>query len=138
MSLTPTRGECAEFRRAMRPGGVFSRTSKLYICGCACWTSKVKLPPYQLFAQSPTHSVYHFSKKNTLFLLKLGVFPHNLLKLRPIYVIWITLSLMKTHRSLYQISRNSTPNKSAKRQPYINAMSMCSFSKSQVKIYVLQ
>ena len=50
-----------------------------------------------------------FSKEKHPILLKLSYFCHNLLKIHPIYVIWAPSSLMKTHRLLYQISRNSIP-----------------------------
>ena len=50
-----------------------------------------------------------FLKEKHPVLLKLGAFCHNLLKIHPIYVIWAPSSLMKTRRSLYQISRNSIP-----------------------------
>ena len=54
-----------------------------------------------------------FSKEKHLILLKLGAFYHNLLKIHPTYVIWAPSSLVKTHLSLYQISRNSTPKRQA-------------------------
>ena len=39
----------------------------------------------------------------------MGAFYNNLPKIHPIYVIWAPSSLMKTPRSLYQISRKSAP-----------------------------
>ena len=54
-------------------------------------------------------SVYHFRKKSTQFCSNWVAFYHNLLKIHPIYVILAPSSLMKTNRSLYQISWNSTP-----------------------------
>ena len=52
-----------------------------------------------------------FSKEKHPILIKLGAFYNNLPKIHPIYVIWApsTSSLMKTPRSLYQISRKSAP-----------------------------
>ena len=50
-----------------------------------------------------------FSKEKHPFLNKLGAFYNNLPKIHPIYVIWAPSSLMKTPRSLYQISRKSGP-----------------------------
>ena len=50
-----------------------------------------------------------FSKKKHPIWIKLGAFYNNFHKIHPIYVIWAPLSLMKTPRSLYQISRKSAP-----------------------------
>ena len=50
-----------------------------------------------------------FSKEKHPIWIKLGAFYNNLPKIHPIYVIWAPSSLMKTPRSLYQISRKSTP-----------------------------
>ena len=50
-----------------------------------------------------------FSKEKHPILIKLGAFYNNLHKIHPIYVIWAPSSLMKTPRSLYQISRKSAP-----------------------------
>ena len=50
-----------------------------------------------------------FSKEKHPIWIKLGAFYNNLPKIHPIYVIWAPSSLMKTHRSLYQISRKSAP-----------------------------
>ena len=47
-------------------------------------------------------SVYQFGQNWVLFY-------NNLPKIHPIYVIWAPSSLMKTPRSLYQISRKSAP-----------------------------
>ena len=49
------------------------------------------------------------SKENHAILTKLGAFLKSLPKIHPIYVIWAPSSLMKTPRSLYQISRKSAP-----------------------------
>ena len=50
-----------------------------------------------------------FSKEKPPIWIKLGAFYNNLPKIHPIYVIWAPSSLMKTPRSLYQISRKSAP-----------------------------
>ena len=50
-----------------------------------------------------------FSKENHPIWIKLGAFYNNLHKIHPIYVIWAPSSLMKTPRSLYQISWKSAP-----------------------------
>ena len=50
-----------------------------------------------------------FSKEKHPIWIKLGAFYINLPKIHPIYVIWAPWSLMKTPRSLYQISRKSAP-----------------------------
>ena len=50
-----------------------------------------------------------FSKEKHPILIILGAFYNNLPKIHPIYVIWAPSSLMKTPRSLYQISRKSAP-----------------------------
>ena len=50
-----------------------------------------------------------FSKEKHPISIKLGAFYNNLPKIHPIYVIWAPSSLMKTPRSLYQISRKSAP-----------------------------
>ena len=50
-----------------------------------------------------------FSKEKHPIWIKLGAFYNNLPKIHPIYVIWAPSSLMKTPRSLYQISRKSAP-----------------------------
>ena len=64
---------------------------------------------YQIFAKFPTHQYTIFWKKSTQLGFKLGAFYNNLPKIHPICVIWAPLSLMKTPRSLYQISRKSDP-----------------------------
>ena len=50
-----------------------------------------------------------FSKEKHPIWIKLGAFYNNLQKIHPIYVIWAPSSLMKTPRSLYQISRKGAP-----------------------------
>ena len=50
-----------------------------------------------------------FSKEKHPIWIKLGAFYNNLPKIHPIYVIWAPSSLMKTPRSLYQISQKSAP-----------------------------
>ena len=50
-----------------------------------------------------------FSKEKHPIWIKLGAFYNNLPKIHPIYVIWAPSSLMKTPRSLYQISRKGAP-----------------------------
>ena len=75
---------------ALRVGDSPTREGPGYATGR---TWKIRLSIYQL------HPI----------LLKLGAFYHNLLKTHPIYVILTPSSQMKTHRSLYQISQNSTP-----------------------------
>ena len=65
--------------------------------------------PLPIFCTIIHLSVYHFPKESPPILLKFGAFHHILLKIHPIYVICAPSSLMKTHRSLCQISRNSTP-----------------------------
>ena len=50
-----------------------------------------------------------FSKEKHPIWIKLGAFYNNLPEIHPIYVIWAPSSLMKTPRSLYQISRKSAP-----------------------------
>ena len=50
-----------------------------------------------------------FSKEKHPIWIKLGAFYNNLPNIHPIYVIWAPSSLMKTPRSLYQISRKSAP-----------------------------
>ena len=50
-----------------------------------------------------------FSKEKHPIWIKLGAFYNNLPEIHPIYAIWAPSSLMKTPRSLYQISRKSAP-----------------------------
>ena len=50
-----------------------------------------------------------FSKEKLPILTKLDAFYNNFPKIHPIYVIWAPSSLLKTPRSLYQISRKSAP-----------------------------
>ena len=50
-----------------------------------------------------------FSEEKHPIWIKLGAFYNNLPKIHPIYVIWAPSSLMKTPRSLYQISRKGAP-----------------------------
>ena len=50
-----------------------------------------------------------FSKEKHPIFMKFGAFYNNLPKIHPINVIWAPSSLMKTPRSLYQISRKSAP-----------------------------
>ena len=61
-----------------------------------------------------------FSKEKHPVWIKLGAFYNSLPKIHPIYVIWAPSSLMKTPRSLYQISRN-VPQKAG---TYTYTMSM--------------
>ena len=92
--------------RVIPPGGV---TFTKIVHGRACRTSKIWLSLYQFFCQISHPSVYHFQKKSTQFWPNWVFFYSNLLKIQPIYVIWAPSSLMKTPRSLYQISRKSAP-----------------------------
>ena len=62
-----------------------------------------------------------FSKEKHPIWIKLGAFYNNLPKIHPIYVIWAPSSLMKTPRSLYQISRKRCP----KRQAHIRIPYQC-------------
>ena len=50
-----------------------------------------------------------FSEEKHPIWIKLGAFYNNLPKIHPICVIWAPSSLMKTPRSLYQISRKGAP-----------------------------
>ena len=52
----------------------------------------------------PPISIPFLEEKHPIW-IKLGAFYNNLPKIHPIYVIWAPSSLMKTPRSLYQISR---------------------------------
>ena len=56
-----------------------------------------------------TISIALFPTHHYTSLTKLGAFYNNLPKIHPIYVIWAPSSLMKTLRSLYQISQKSAP-----------------------------
>ena len=56
----------------------------------------------------PPISIPFLKEKHPIW-IKLGAFYNNLPKIHPIYVIWAPSSLMKTPRSLYQISRKSAP-----------------------------
>ena len=76
------------------PGGVLS--PKLYVDVTSL---------YQFSHNNPPVSIPFFESKSLDF-AQTGPFSHNLLKIHPICVIW---ALMKTHRSPYQISRNSIP-----------------------------
>ena len=60
------------------------------------------------FAKFPPISI-PFSKEKHPIWIKLGAFYNNLPKIHPIYVIWAPSSLMKTPRSVYQISRKGAP-----------------------------
>ena len=90
------------------PGGGGSFTK--IVRGCACRTSKIWLSLYQFFAKFPTHqyrpTIFERKAPN---LDQIGCFYNNLPKIHPIYVIWAPSFLMKTPRSLYQISRKSAP-----------------------------
>ena len=57
-----------------------------------------------------THlSVYHIRRKSTQVCSNWVLFTTICSKYIQFYIIWAPSFLMKTHRSLYQISRNSTP-----------------------------
>ena len=75
----------------------------------ACQTSKNLTLSIPIFALSSTHQYSIFNRKATNFFFQIWCFYHNLIKIHPIYVFWTPSSLIKTHQSLYQISRNSTP-----------------------------
>ena len=85
-------------------GGTFAKIVR----GCACWwVLDLQNFLYTIFRTiihpSVTILLVTFSKEKHPISLKLGAFYHSLLK-----IIWAPSSLMKTHRSLYQISLNST------------------------------
>ena len=79
----------------------------------ASWTVgvavRLRWGPEGYFRQNFSHSYPPISIPISKFCFKLISFYHNLPKVHSIYVIWAPSSLMKTHGSLYQISRKSTP-----------------------------
>ena len=89
-----------------RPQGVLQK-----IIWCACWTSKFWLS-LSLFSSPFTTGQYtKFVKQKHPILAKLGAFYNNLLKIHPIYVIWASSSVMRTHWSIYQNSWKKAPQK---------------------------
>ena len=58
----------------------------------------------------PTHQNPIFDIEKHPILPKLSTFNNNLFSVHPVYVIWALSLLMKTHRSLYQISQTRHPN----------------------------
>ena len=107
------------FVKAPRLGGL----RKSYTCGCVYWTLKIWLSLYGTNFHPNTHpSVYTiFDRKVPYPILhkyKLGAFYNGSVQIHPFCVIWAPSSLMKTHRSLYQISQKKHP----KRQIHILIM----------------
>ena len=76
-------------------------------------------PLYQFFAQLPTHQYTIFDRKAHSS-PKFGAFYDNLLKIHQIYAIWAPLSVMKTHRSLYHISKKKTTQKAGTYMYHVN------------------
>ena len=97
-------------------------TSKKFVHGCACQTSKFWLLLYLIL--SPFSSIYHSSIyqfcTKTPNLLKFGAFYHHLLKVHSINVNWVPSSVMKTpHR--YTKIHEKAPQRQAH---YMYTMSM--------------
>ena len=67
-------------------------------------------------------SVYQFCQKTPNF-AQIRCFSQNLLKIHPIYVNWVPLSVMKTHPLLYHNLWRSTPN--GRRQAHICVPYQC-------------
>ena len=85
-------------------GGSFTKIVR----GCACRPRKSDYLYTNFLPNFPPISI-PFSKEKHPIWIKLGAFYNNLPKIHPICVIWAPSSLMKTPRSLYQISRKSAP-----------------------------
>ena len=102
---------------ACKPGGVFHQ-NRTWMCLPDLRNLTISIPIF--FAKFPTHQYTIFERKAPN-LIKLGAFYNNLPKIHPIYVIWVPLSLMKTPRSLYQISRKKCP----KRQAHVRIPCQC-------------
>jgi len=75
-------------------------TSKNFVRGCACQTSKFWLLLYQFCPHLPHINIPILYKKHQL-LLKLGTFNNHLITIHPIYVNWVRPSVM-TPPLLYQ------------------------------------
>ena len=97
---------------------VYFRQNCMWMC---LPTLKIWLSLYQFFCTNPTHH-YTILERIPPNFAQIGCFCYNLLKIHPIYVIWTPSSLMKNHRSLYQISQNSIPKKAG---TYTYTMSWC-------------
>ena len=88
------------------PGGGFFHQNRAWMCLPDLENLTISIP---ILCQIYHPLVYHFLKEKHPILIKLGAFYNNLPKMHPVFVIWAPLSVMKTHRSLYQISRKSAP-----------------------------
>ena len=99
--LCTCKKKCMLWRNMGKGGGTFAKIVR----GCACQTSKIRLSLHQFFAHLPTHQYTFFDRKVCSHLVFLQKFAQNTLN----FWIWAPSFLMKTHRSLYQISRKSTP-----------------------------
>ena len=102
-TATVTRATGHTVAAVYRGGGVLS--TKLYVDVPAVprksdYTNFLpNFPPISIPLSKEKHPIW----------IKLGAFYNKLPKIHPIYVIWAPSSLMKTPRSLYQISRKSAP-----------------------------
>ena len=90
----------------LRPGGGVLST-KLYV-DVPAGPRKSDYLYTNVLPNFPPISIPFLKEKHPIW-IKLGAFYNNLPKIHPIYVIWAPSSLMKTPRSLYQISRKSAP-----------------------------
>ena len=106
MSMTPSFHHSGMWDGTPCPGGGFFHQNRMWMCLPDLENLTISIP---IFCQISHPSVYHFRKKEHPIWIKLGAFYNNLPKIHPIYVIWAPSFLMKTPRSLYQISRKGAP-----------------------------
>ena len=85
------------------------------LCCCfssVCWWTIIHWSPgggsFTKIVRGCHISIPFLKEKHPIW-IKLGAFYNNLPKIHPIYAFWAPSSLMKTPRSLYQISRKSAP-----------------------------
>ena len=91
------------------PHGLSVVPEGVYFCQHCTWICMRNLFLLTDFSHNYPPINTSIRKRSTKFLFKLGAFYHNLLKIRPIYVIYAPSSQMTTLRSLsYQILRNCT------------------------------
>ena len=87
-------------------GGGFFHQNHTWMCLPDLKNLTISIPIF--LPNFPPISIPFSEEKHPIW-IKLGAFYNNLPKIHPIYVIWAPSSLMKTPRSLYQISRKGAP-----------------------------
>ena len=103
--VPPQHWTSSPFNLSWKPGGVLSPKSYVDV---PAGPRKSDYLYTNFLPNFPPISIPFSEEKHPIW-IKLGAFYNNLPKIHPIYVIWAPSSLMKTPRSLYQISRKGAP-----------------------------